>query len=518
MKKIITLFITFTSLVVNSQTVYLDNTFGVNGRFNLIFNTTYTNIYNFPSRAVDLSGRFLEKSDYYINDYYVKRYTIDGLLDNSYGNNGLSYASACQGISFGCNYGNTERILFSNANNDYFLEGYEGSFTQDWRYLKKFSPNPSVNPSVTNCSVGHYKIPLYNGVKMTSDGSVLLVSHCTDLNGGPNTFSISKLNNSGILDSTFGNSGVIIHQYFSPNTGSINDVAFDSDNNSYVAFKYDSTYGPAPYYDWIPVAIRKFNNLGQPDTSFGNNGVLNFTGIGFVKSIVVLPDNKILVLEDDTAASPTPSLSRLNQNGSLDLTFGTNGIRQLNLLNGFEINRLRVIGSKIYLIGNNKSFNTTSRNAIICKLDQNGNFDPSLNSTGILSFPIANKHVDFIDIKLQPITNKILVFGSAVDVSNSSNRESFVLRYIDEEILLSSNNFDYSKSNLEIYPNPTNDFISFRNNEYLEVGDQFMIYNLMGIQVEKSKLDYSKSIDVTSLAKGLYFLNIKGSKIKFFKN
>ena len=67
--------------------------------------------------------------------------------------------------------------------------------------------------------------------------------------------------------------------------------------------------------------LTRYNSDGSVDTSFGTNGIVNVSGIIRGNAVAIQPDGKILV-----ARNPGFGVARLNSNGSLDTSFGTNGI------------------------------------------------------------------------------------------------------------------------------------------------------------------------------------------------
>src|SRR6266404_853353 len=64
---------------------------------------------------------------------------------------------------------------------------------------------------------------------------------------------------------------------------------------------------------------------GTLDTTFGNNGEVNL-GSNQSRNIAVQSDGKILVTGDDSNAYYSSNLERLNADGSLDTSFGQNGV------------------------------------------------------------------------------------------------------------------------------------------------------------------------------------------------
>lgn len=130
----------------------------------------------------------------------------------------------------------------------------------------------------------------------------------------------------GRLDDSFGNAGKIIN----PLTGIANDVAVQPDGNIVVA---GEAFGPDGIYENFVLA--RFMPDGTLDATFGQNGVVQ-TDISegdVALNLVLLTDGKILLagLTQQSGILPDPEeraligLVRYNTDGSLDETFGTDG-------------------------------------------------------------------------------------------------------------------------------------------------------------------------------------------------
>jgi hypothetical protein len=127
-------------------------------------------------------------------------------------------------------------------------------------------------------------------------------------------------------------------------------------------------------------------------------------------------------------------LMRLNSNGTLDTSFGQNGYKNLTGLETFNSRTMKIINNKIYLVGDNNKSGTYSYMPMIAKLDINGNLDTSLNSVSIMTQIIYNGYdAKFNDIILQPTTNKLLVFGDTNTPEGKLAR--VVFRLTDESFL-----------------------------------------------------------------------------------
>ena len=84
------------------------------------------------------------------------------------------------------------------------------------------------------------------------------------------------------------------------------------------------------------------------------------------------------------------------------------------------------------------------------------------------------------------------------------------------------NNEDYEiLSGIELYPNPTNNFLYLKTNDISEIVS-YSIYSIEGKKVMENKYNSENPIDVSNLSDGMYIINFKSKnkeqyKIKFLK-
>ena len=80
---------------------------------------------------------------------------------------------------------------------------------------------------------------------------------------------------------------------------------------------------------------------------------------------------------------------------------------------------------------------------------------------------------------------------------------------------LDLNNFDYLNSTIQIFPNPSSDFIQI---SALTTTENYKIYNVLGSMIKAGSIDDKIKINIQALTNGLYFLKLESGKaFKFFK-
>jgi uncharacterized delta-60 repeat protein len=213
---------------------------------------------------------------------------------------------------------------------------------------------------------------------------------------------------SGCLDETFGFGGKVTTVLnFGNGSGWANAVAIQpADGKIVVAAESGGTSGD--FY------VLRYNMDGSIDSTFGSGG---FTWFNFTtdttdkesaRAIAIQPDGKIVV-GGYIPATKSSGIARLNSDGSLDSSFGTNGKTTLSYArNEPAQTRAIVIQPNGYIAvtgnSNNNSF-------AFARFKPNGALDTSFNGTGKLVVKVSPSGSTAIDMKIQP-DGKLVAAGS----------------------------------------------------------------------------------------------------------
>ncbi len=220
-------------------------------------------------------------------------------------------------------------------------------------------------------------------------------------------FGLMLINEHGSIDSSFGQNGTVVQDFYNFEYSSVVDLLQLDDGRLIVlgkAFNYsDQTIQP--------FCTAMFSSTGIPDSSFGINGQLQFSFLGPTndpKTLALQQDGKILTAGaafDTTAVhQELPAVARINQDGSLDSTFAKNGKLALNYttgqnaidsfssssggarhLDGGTAHNLAVLpNGKIVFVGS--YFNSTNYECSIVRLLSDGTPDSSFFGDGFYHF------------------------------------------------------------------------------------------------------------------------------------
>ncbi len=155
-----------------------------------------------------------------------------------------------------------------------------------------------------------------------SDGKVVEVGSAED-STGMNDLALVRYNTNGTLDTSFGptQSGKVVLRYSSSSGFEVGEaVAIQADGKIVVA----ATRSEGSKFD-----ILRFNSDGSLDKTFGSNGLVN-VNVGTLKqgepsAIAIQKDGRIVVVGSVRSAFSSDDdfeVVRLNTNGSLDQSFG----------------------------------------------------------------------------------------------------------------------------------------------------------------------------------------------------
>ncbi len=314
---------TFFALIRYNQNGIIDSSFGINGVDITSIGSSDDKAY---SALIQPDGKIIAAgyaTENYLHVFALVRYNEDGSLDNTFGSNGIvttavgksddkifSIAIQQDGkvIAAGTSYENNQGIYafaLARYNTDGSLDNTFGTNGIDTLYLE-VSNNPLQNDEAKS-------------VAIQGDGKIVIGGY----SGNAKTdFSMVRFNVDGSTDNSFGLKGVVLTPI---GTGwdVVSSVAIQG-NGKIVAAGYTET----GYYLY-GFALARYNTDGSLDNTFGTNGIVTtaIENSSQVNSVAIQSDGKIVVSGWSNDGSHTYfALARYNTNGSLDNTFGTNGI------------------------------------------------------------------------------------------------------------------------------------------------------------------------------------------------
>jgi uncharacterized delta-60 repeat protein len=247
------------------------------------------------------------------------------------------------------------------------------------------------------------------------DGKILLGGSC--LNVSNSDFCIARFNSNGTIDTTFGSSGKVILP-----------IGSDDDYEHSLAIQPDGKIllgGRCSIEGYYDFCIARFNSDGTLDTTFGSNGIV-IQPIGsrddFGISLAIQPDGKILL---GGYCGYNFCIARFNSDGTLDTSFGSSGkvIQPIGPSYDYGFSLAIQPDGKILLGG--RCHNGSNYDFCIARFNSNGTLDTSFGSSGKVIQPIGSSHDWGRSLVIQP-DGKILLGGSC---KNGSNQDFCIVRF-----------------------------------------------------------------------------------------
>lgn len=236
----------------------------------------------------------------------------------------------------------------------------------------------------------------------------------------------------GTADPSFNSGLVSVTNIGTTSSTFLNAMQFDG-SGRIVSFGH--LRGSGSVQDFI---LTRHQADGSLDTTFGMNGVVT-ASVGVNDSaacMVILPDGRILVGGSTrvSTASPTssPAMARFLPNGSLDVSFGTGGvISSVGALNA-SVNGLALLpdGRFIAALGNFTSSGQNQRPSLL-RFMPSGILDTSYGENGVAAgLPADDFHFgSLLDVQMQK-DGRIVAVGDLRDpTSINLHHDVLVLRY-----------------------------------------------------------------------------------------
>lgn len=501
----------FYSLSIASQSSYIDNTFGVNGLIDFQVPNLGFAGEEYHGFDVTASGKILNlafgTNSSSNNATFVSQFLSNGNIDTNFGTNGTYETSSILGYDVVSYNDNVYITGISATTGKLSVLGIDSN----GNVLSSFGTNGIAEINQTIASIGN---------KIVLDGSDRIVVAGRAIISGEDQLIVARFNNNGVLDATFGTNGAVLVNV-SPVitdeelvTETHFNVSLFSDDSILISGDVYTPENATPSgdYEYNEFAV-KLSNTGVADSSFGTNGVsiyynLSQTSGGVYSSYILSNGKSLLSVSGSDGSSFFEGLLRINIDGTIDTTFGTNGFLTI-LPNGFLIDKMFKNSSdnNILALGTNNNDDVS-----IVKINENGTINTSFADSGIMpiEFPgIALK--DLISNAAQLSDGKIIVSG----FRDSSN--GFLMSRNFSENQLSTNSYEPLK--FSISTNPAFDTISIKYSNDIQ---RFEIYQIDGKLISSQKMaPNSKTINIANLSIGLYILKVysfnKVNTVKFTK-
>lgn len=259
----------------------------------------------------------------------------------------------------------------------------------------------------------------FSAIAFQSDGKLVTYGPTNPNSGWVNNYKLARYNTDGSLDTTFGNAGfqnvISCFRAYYLSIPSKSQLKIQPDGKILIARMIDTN--PHPNINYFDIVVNRYNTNGTLDTTFGTNGevVRNYSDTDMASFIEIQPDNKILIAG---YSDLNIMVFRLNSNGSLDQSFGTNG----TVLESFKpfdwsnyifshnyINSLKLQSDGKIVLGGDSVPNSGSNPDVgLMRLNSDGTLDTTFGVGGRFFYESGKD--DYFNSMVLTAENKIVVF------------------------------------------------------------------------------------------------------------
>ena len=308
-----------------------------------------------------------------------------------------------------------------------------------------------------------------------------------------------QLDSTGELDSSYANNG-LYYDAVLPSTpfAVIVSSVVDGSGNLFLSGSLDNTN----------VYVLKLTPLGVVDSTFGLNGIFNYTFNGRVKGMQLMENGNILLPgSNSNSMFGIGCALMILPNGTIDNTFGVNGLRNFNFNNDSGTHWLE---SLMELSNGDWIAASSSNGFLFRKYTETSNVPFIYENNGVLTTLAAASYQWYLNN--EPIQNATestytaLQNGSyTVMTSNNdgcsrlSGAYNMISLGIEKEIA----------SGISIYPNPSNGLFTLKGNASNSKLHHVNVLNLMGSVIFSSNTTQSNMVvDIQNSPSGVYFIEL----------
>ena len=432
-KTIFTILIFLIPTLLFSQDGTLDPTFGTGG---IVTTSSGTfNVYGYGI-AFQSDGKIVvvgAQDNVSSSDFIVARYNNDGTLDPTFDSDGIV------NIDFGGGY-DVARNLAIQSDGKIIVAGYsDASFA-----IARLNPDGTLDTSFDSDG----KVLTAGGkgfdVAIQTDGKIVVAGNITT-GGSDDDFALIRYNTNGSLDTSFDSDGIV--------TTNINfwfdfakSLVIQEDGKIIVAgdFRNGSQYD---------IAVVRYNSDGSLDTSFDSDGIVTTDVIlnssqsnDLAYTVLTQPDGKIVVGGTSSNNGDYFTVVRYNSDGGLDVSFDSDGI--VNIQNGFGKSLAMQSDGKFLIAGYSTLGPGNPRNFELARINNNGSLDGSFGTSGKVTTAIGSSSSEGHGVAVQT-DGRIIVAGQSY---NGSNYVLALTRYNNPSLPVELTTFiaNVSKNSIEL--------------------------------------------------------------------
>ena len=305
------------------------------------------------------------------------------------------------------------------------VAGYTGEFPAEDFAVVRYNPDGSLDASFGTGGIVITDILGRNsegyGMTLQNDGKIIVVGASDDASEA-NT-ALVRYNSNGTTDNTFDDDGIVITDLF--NTEDFGYAVVVQDDNKILVGGFAIAAASEDF------ALIRYNEDGTLDNTFGSDGIVttDFDGFYNIANCMLIQDDGKIVLAGFTTNGLDEdfAIARYNSNGSLDNSFDGDGKVTTDFDASEEnINSIALQSSGKLIVGGYSFINAPLlEDFIIARYNINGSLDNTFGSEGFITTDF-NSLFDKVSTVLVQSDDKIIAAGYA---NNGTENDIALTRY-----------------------------------------------------------------------------------------
>lgn len=430
----------------------LDSTFGKKGLVRTWHEPWYVegdDMLLQPDGKILVTGGLVDS----VNHLAVWRYLANGDLDISFGNQGIATMPNQPDNSSGV-------AIALQPDGKIVVAGVNSSANRNDLAVMRLLPSGKTDISFGNN--GLVVLDIKNGIevaydiKVQPDGGIVVTGISTEITKSLRLL-VARFRPNGTLDTSFGDQGIILPDYGPDNAWGV-DITVLKEGKILVTGTYIKNESFFVHDEYI--LLMRFLPDGSPDLSFGEQGrvLIDFDEEDArVFSMVVQPDEKILIAGPYYSNIVRFRVLRFHSDGRMDTDFGEDGVTLIGFDNYHSLpGEIALQADGKIVISGMVDFGPTdptiSLDFALVRLSSDGKLDPTFGQGGKVSTNFGSGSSDFgLSLAIQP-DHKIVVVGYShqnlehYSVSLARYNSNYDPPPVDTSVL---------QEFIRLYPNPT---------------------------------------------------------------
>lgn len=348
--------------------------------------------------------------------FALARYRQGGQLDPTFGGDGrvmtefpLPYYGVAQAVAIQPNGG-----IVVAGNIDRISEGFAAesdvSFTPRVGFaVARYRPNGTLDTSFGQngfAITDRLNARLIFAMQLQEDGKIVVAGGAAD-STGVSKFALARFLPSGRLDQTFGDRGVVVTSV--DRSDYIRAMAIQPDGKIVAA---GGCYIEA--LDRLAFCVARYRPNGSLDRTFGGDGVVQtFVAENYTPAAMALqPDGKIVVGGRYFASDSNLAMVRYLPNGDLDVTFDGDGMTVVDL-GGTDMLYGLVLepDNKIVVAGTYRDPSTFVHGFLVARFQVDGLLDTTFSGDGYVVTNIGDGDMAWANALLRQPNGKLVAAG-----------------------------------------------------------------------------------------------------------